>query len=133
MTTDDVESSPPAVPDTEQQPWWAQPWSGAEKRLLMITLLGGLGAGLGIVIVLALAVLVAHGLTWFFRNSMEATLPGAFAYLTVSLYLVAMIRLLVYSRTRKASKRIALAVNINAVGGLLVLLLGVIGYLAGIR
>lgn len=30
-----------------ESPWWAQPWSGADKCLLTITLLGSLGANVG--------------------------------------------------------------------------------------
>jgi hypothetical protein len=64
MTQKDAEQD---AQKTEPEPWWAQPWSAADKCLLMITLLGGLGANAGIVVVLALAVLAAHGLTLFFR------------------------------------------------------------------
>jgi hypothetical protein len=37
-----------------------QPWSGAERRLLLITFLGCLGANVGLVLIIALAVVAAR-------------------------------------------------------------------------
>jgi hypothetical protein len=133
MTQKDGE---PDVEETEQRAWWAQSWSAADKRLLMITLLGGLGANAGIVVVLALAVITAHGLALFFRTGMSGNTQSV--VLTIVLladgayfYLLS----LPLRRFKSGAKRkhVILMVQVWALSQLAVLGLGAIGYAAGVR
>jgi hypothetical protein len=112
----------------------AQKWSDADKRLFQITFLGGLAANLGLVVVLGLAVLSARGVGWYFGHvTRKATLAANVVYPLSLVYGLAMIVLFRWQRRHRLSRHVNVIFSILLYLPAELLLLGLLGYAAGIK
>jgi hypothetical protein len=118
---------------SEKHKSWIEQWSDADKRLFLITFVGGLTANVGLVIVLALAYLAARALTWFFRKGFFST-PGFTIFFCGLLVCSAFV---IWSTWYKLNRKTSWRFNVVlGVAGFLpggIILLGLLGYAAGIR
>jgi hypothetical protein len=107
---------------------WAEQWSGADKRLFLITFLGGLAANVGLVVVVALAVLTARGLAWYFRHANG--LANNVIFYGVVAILTGVVSVPWVFKSLRRYRAVSLAIGLLP---LAIYLLGLLGYLAGIK
>jgi len=125
-TTDDSQEEP-GEKKAERKSWAAQ-WSDADKRLFLITLLGGLAANVGLVIIVALGFLSARGIAWYVRHGNDIA-STYYIYVVVGI-LTGIVWLPLRFKSFRRYRVVSLVIGSLPTG---ILLLGLLGYLAGIR
>jgi hypothetical protein len=119
--------------NTEHKSWAGQ-WSDADKRLFLITFLGGLAANVGLVLVVALAILASRAVAWYVRTAFVNSPPRNIVLMVVLAYFLATVGWHLYRQRHPTKSQLGVRVT-GAVAWLpcVLLLLGLLGYLAGLR
>jgi hypothetical protein len=105
---------------------WPEKWSDADKRLLAITFVGGLAANVGLVVVLAVGFFAARAVRWYVRADATTSFAASMV-LVAALFAGAMT--LGFSKSRRWRIAALVALFLSPI----ILVLGFIGYAAGLR